>query len=130
MHCLAAELMICAFVFQIIQAGESVLMANLLAGACEAIMPNLHIKTTGETHILVCPLLNHIRISGRLMLVWLYAGWDIGNHLIPPDKRDRSNWLRWSALEATSTSIAGAVATAASSPGKSPLLRWCLHRDC
>ena len=60
MHSFGAEPMICAFVFQIVGAGESVLMSDFLAGAGGAIMPILHIKTAAETHILVGPLLNHV----------------------------------------------------------------------
>ena len=60
MHSLDAEPMICAFVFQIVGVGESVLMSDFLVGAGGAIMSILHIKTAAETHVLVGPLLNHV----------------------------------------------------------------------
>ena len=91
MHSLAAELMIGVFVFLIIKAGESVLMSNLLVGAGGTIMPILHVKTAGETHFLVSPLFNQVRISGIRLVGWLDADKDTGNHLIPPDK-NTSDW--------------------------------------
>ena len=60
MHNLGAEPMICAFVFQIVGAGDSVLMSNFLAGVSGAIMPILHIETAAETHILFGPLLKRV----------------------------------------------------------------------
>ena len=60
MHTLVAELMIGAFVFQVVGAGESILMSDFLLGAGGAIMPILHVETAGETHVLVGPLLNHV----------------------------------------------------------------------
>ncbi len=62
MHCLVAELMICALIFQIVGLGESDLMASFLAGACRTIVPIFHVKATAEAHDLVSPLLNHIQI--------------------------------------------------------------------
>ena len=59
-HTLAAELMIGAFVFQVVGAGESILISNFLLGPGGASILILHIETAGETHVLVGPLLNHV----------------------------------------------------------------------
>jgi hypothetical protein len=59
-HSLAAELMVGAFVFQVVGASESVLMSSFLTVAGGASMPIFHIKTAAETHVLVGTLFKHV----------------------------------------------------------------------
>ncbi len=60
MHSLAAELMVGAFVFQVVGESESILMSSFLTVAGGASMPILHVKIAAETHVLVGSLFNHV----------------------------------------------------------------------
>jgi hypothetical protein len=115
--------MICAFVLEVVGAGEACLVTHSFAGACRTVGPILDVKSTGETNILICPLFYHVGAMRILLLGVLNAGRDVGNHLISTYEGDRCSWLHGIIWVETSTPIAGAITTtAASSTWLTPLL--------
>jgi hypothetical protein len=86
--------MIGLLVLQVVGAGESVLMANFFSRARGTIMPIFHVEATGEVHVLVSPLLNHIQIPRILMLGGLDACRDVWDYLFTVNKGDWSSLLR------------------------------------
>ena len=123
--------MIGPLVLQVVGAGESILMANFLLRARGTIMPIFHIKAAGEAHILVSPLLDHIRRLRILMLGGLDAFWDAWDYLITTNKGDWSSLLHRTARIAPSASVMGVVTTMTAASGRlDPLLSWCKQGDC
>jgi hypothetical protein len=94
--------MIGPLILQVVGVGESVLMADFLSRACGTIMPIFHVKATGEAHILVSPLLDHIRILRILMLGGLDACRDVWDYLITANEGDWSSLLHQTARIALS----------------------------
>ncbi len=77
MHCLSVELVIGPLVLHVVEVGESIYVAHLVAGARCTCVPIFDVKSAGEIHILVCPLFCYVGIPRILLLCRLHAGRDM-----------------------------------------------------
>jgi hypothetical protein len=115
--------MICAFILEVVGAGEAGLVTHPFAGACRTVVPILDIDSIGETKVLIRPLFYHIGATRILLLGGMDASSDVGNHLISTCKGDWCSGLHGITCVETSMSIAGAAATTtASSTRLTPLM--------
>jgi hypothetical protein len=70
--------MVRARIFHVIGTSETILMACLSVIACGTHVPILHVKSTQETHILICKQLDNVgEVGCRLLSRWLYISRDV-----------------------------------------------------
>ncbi len=77
MHCTTTELVVGAFVFLIIRAGEPILVSLFFMGAGRTGVPIFDIKPARETDILVRKMFHDIRVAGVLDAILLRSRGDV-----------------------------------------------------
>ena len=126
--------MIGAFVLLIVRAGESILVALFLVGACSTGVPIFNVETARETDILVGKMLYDIRVSGVLDAILLCSRWNVWYDSVVDghERRLKRGWdARNGSTRRTTAAVADAWASVVGSgrTGWGPLLRVAKHRD-